>query len=925
MESPIPENAHELDERIAVLSALLTTPGPRSLEYHLARLFQARNQRNDLQRGLQHARRAKSRSDFVPAWLLCSELLVQMQRPEEAISVLKQGIDRIPPDKSLGSLYDSLARLLAELERYDEAISVLKQGMARIPPGKNLVDLYNRCAKILSQEGRYQEAISTLEQGIDRIPPDKALVVLYDRYAQLLSQMGRHREAIDILKQGMVKIPPDKALVVLYDRCARLLSQAEQPEHAIAVLKQGIDRVPPHKGIFPLYYSYGDLLAQQKRYQEAIAVLRQGISYTPVNSSSSLYARCSELLFLTNQYDDAIALLQEGIDRVPPDSGLSLLYSYYAKLLVASGRAAKATEILLDGIRRISANRYLVEFLLLLYTALRDEEGISHFMRQAIEGTRPRYSALAQTLLYQVQEHWNDAATYAGQMRWHGLQYPVLATAEAFSWLCVDQPERALDAISAHLQNERLHNHWLHAFIQLRVGDIDGASQALVAYDGQARSSQDVNEAVLLALWDRPSTTLRQFDLAYYFPTLPPALTGLPHSVTRIPYHPSVLPAYVKSKELLSSRLAEKPESRVDSVKVNGAGGMSENYIDFDLHIASDGHIIASSREGQATGHISTNLSGNIRLTLRLIEQRQTDADLLREVGIALYDWLFPKDIHTHLQQTEAVARRDKAKLRLRLRIESAPIAKLPLEFIYREAGGYFMAVNPDTVLSRYLNLPLPPERVRRREGPLHMLAIIADPTDQVRLDPDEWEAIIKEAAAKPLSDNQMTLHTVKRATRKEIRNALLEQKPDIIQFVGHGIYQGGKGYLALVDEDTGATWTIDDERFANLFMGFVDHLGLIVMATCESAQSDDPQSFLGIAPQLVRRGIPAVVAMQYAVYIKSAKVFLEDFYTAVAARKPMDWAVQSARNAISVEFGLDSREFATPVLYMRAKDGEIF
>ncbi len=304
---------------------------------------------------------------------------------------------------------------------------------------------------------------------------------------------------------------------------------------------------------------------------------------------------------------------------------------------------------------------------------------------------------------------------------------------------------------------------------------------------------------------------------------------------------------------------------------------------------------------------------------------RAADADLLKEVGQASYDWLFPGPIHTHFQQTEAVARRDNIKMRLRLRIEAEEIASLPLEFLYREIGGYYIAVNPDTVLSRYVNLPMPPGYVRRREWPLHMLTIIADPTDQTRLPPDEWEAIIQEALAEPLASGQMTLQTVKRATRKEIRNALLQQKPDIIQFVGHGIYKDGKGYLALVDDKTDKTWLLDDERFANLYMGHDDNLGLISLATCGSAKSDDPQGFLGIAPKLVQRGVPAVLSMQYKVLIKTAKVFLEDFYTAVAARKPIDWATQSARNAVSQELGLDNREFATPVLYMRAKDGNVF
>ncbi len=356
-----------------------------------------------------------------------------------------------------------------------------------------------------------------------------------------------------------------------------------------------------------------------------------------------------------------------------------------------------------------------------------------------------------------------------------------------------------------------------------------------------------------------------------------------------------------------------------------GVAVMPEGYYDFDLHIASNGHVIAKSLEGEATADIVVQPPKAIQLSLKLIEQRQTDADLLKQVGESLYGWLFPGPIHTHLQQTEAVARRDKAKLRLRLRVEASAIAGLPLEFLYRTIGGYYLAINPDTVLSRYLNLPLPPERVRRREGPLHMLAIVADPSDLPRLNPDEWEAIIEGALADPLASKAMTLQVVKRATRKEIRDALLRQKPDIIQFVGHGFYEGGRGHLALVDEATGEAWPVDDERFANIYMGYSDNLGLISLATCESAKSDNPQGFLGIAPQLVQRGVPTVLAMQYDVDIATAEVFLEDFYTSVAARKPIDWAVQAARNAISQEFGLDNREFATPVLYMRARDGDVF
>lgn len=287
---------------------------------------------------------------------------------------------------------------------------------------------------------------------------------------------------------------------------------------------------------------------------------------------------------------------------------------------------------------------------------------------------------------------------------------------------------------------------------------------------------------------------------------------------------------------------------------------------------------------------------------------------------------LFQPAIYAHFNQTEAMARERRHNIRMRLIIELDSLARLPWEFIYREDGGYFFSVNPKTVFSRYLNLPLPPNRVRRQEGALNILVIIANPKDQVvQLNPDEWEQIVAKALSEPLDNMEISLRTIKHATQENIAIALLQQKPDIVQFVGHGIYRDNKGYLALIDDDTGNTWELDDARFAAMFLGAEDHLGLVSLATCESAKSDSPQGFLGIAPQIVQKGVPAVVAMQYSVRLTTAKTFLKYFYKAIAERKPVDWAVQWARKQVSLKYSLANREFATPVLYMRAKDGNIF
>lgn len=143
---------------------------------------------------------------------------------------------------------------------------------------------------------------------------------------------------------------------------------------------------------------------------------------------------------------------------------------------------------------------------------------------------------------------------------------------------------RALHHAHRAKTNRNKYAHqWLLAFIQLRLGNLDEAKQALVAHDEQNISLQDVDEATLLNLWDQPSTTLEKYDLAYYFPTLPTVLTGLPYSVTRCVYHPSVLPAYIKSKSSALSRPTQKHESETRSIKIEEID-MQENYVDFDLH-----------------------------------------------------------------------------------------------------------------------------------------------------------------------------------------------------------------------------------------------------------------------------------------------------------------------------------------------------
>ncbi|KAB2339761.1 CHAT domain-containing protein [Actinomadura rudentiformis] len=82
---------------------------------------------------------------------------------------------------------------------------------------------------------------------------------------------------------------------------------------------------------------------------------------------------------------------------------------------------------------------------------------------------------------------------------------------------------------------------------------------------------------------------------------------------------------------------------------------------------------------------------------------------------------------------------------------------------------------------------------------------------------------------------------------------------------------------------------------------------------------------FSSTAGAAVRRGIPAVVAMQFGISDPAAITFGTTFYQYVAKGLPVDTSVMRARRAMR-RAKKDTLEWGTPVLYLRATDdGHIF
>ena len=345
------------------------------------------------------------------------------------------------------------------------------------------------------------------------------------------------------------------------------------------------------------------------------------------------------------------------------------------------------------------------------------------------------------------------------------------------------------------------------------------------------------------------------------------------------------------------------------------------SYQDFQILVNQNQQIRASSSQGEVRGELRLDMD-RTKQTLRLINHQVKDGELLKGLGYELYQALFPNEINARFQAAIAGAQANNHSVRLRLIFEFPQLAALPWEFLYDKQTNTFLGNNTQTVLSRYIDVPIQKRDIKSASLPLKVLVIISSPSNLAKLDVAGEEKLIREALRKHIKAGQIELDVLQEATIRNINQKLREKSYNVFHFIGHGEFNHDKGYIALVNQD-GTANLLDDERFANFFLGD-RNLGLVILNSCQGATVSVNQVFAGTAPNLVRRGIPAVVAMQYPIFDDVAKIFADEFYRTLALGYPVDAAIQATRNAISMEVGLDRRDFATPVLYMRASDGII-
>jgi hypothetical protein len=305
------------------------------------------------------------------------------------------------------------------------------------------------------------------------------------------------------------------------------------------------------------------------------------------------------------------------------------------------------------------------------------------------------------------------------------------------------------------------------------------------------------------------------------------------------------------------------------------------------------------------------------------LEDGLTSREFLEAFGDTLYRTLFEtpeRNIGAHFYQCVGAASAPEQGVMLRLRVEPPEIAALPWEYLFSRRQECFLASSIRSPVVRYLDL----QRAIRHlevELPLRMLVLIPDGSG---LDAGREKAQLFEALEGLDREVQVTV-LEGRVTRTTIADALRVDTFHILHFIGHGDFDGERAFLLINGKD-GEDDYVDHERFGSFVLNHPS-LKLVVLNACKGGTTSSTRSLVGMAPQLVKQGVPAVVAMQYAIYDDEALGFAREFYRTLFRGHDhgrVEIAMTHARNLLAAEFPA-SRAVGAPVLFMHAPEGVLF
>ncbi|MDQ3134510.1 MAG: CHAT domain-containing protein, partial [Acidobacteriota bacterium] len=260
----------------------------------------------------------------------------------------------------------------------------------------------------------------------------------------------------------------------------------------------------------------------------------------------------------------------------------------------------------------------------------------------------------------------------------------------------------------------------------------------------------------------------------------------------------------------------------------------------------------------------------------------------LRDFGGQLYQQIFTPEVarvwSEHKQNHEFVV------LCIRIAVEAIELESVAWETLFD--GEEFIAAGTKTTISR---LPLdvaPQAALPAVPLPLKMLALVSSPLDlpdHSRLQMEREQEILLEAINDPAGQGRLRADFEDEA-KLEILESSLETPYQIFHYTGHGMSPESGGGLLLEDARGNSRPTSVAEVLQSLQRG-ENSLRLVVLSGCQTARTTNSAGFRDMARGLLRRKIPAVIAMQFSISDAGGLKFAESFYTRIATGRTLELA----------------------------------
>lgn len=368
-------------------------------------------------------------------------------------------------------------------------------------------------------------------------------------------------------------------------------------------------------------------------------------------------------------------------------------------------------------------------------------------------------------------------------------------------------------------------------------------------------------------------------------------------------------------------------------------------YLDFLIEVSAVGDdqtyvIVVRSTAGEArqvtklpitAAELENNLLKLENAILRSSDSAYTTLGAhehaVQTFGRTLFDFLLPGETRTLYYECLREAAHHDRGVRLKLSLHTPALAALPWEFLYDARKRDFICLDPHTPLVRYTEMPQTPPPLAVAP-PLQILGVIADPVDMyARLNVQEEKRRITHAVRALEEHGLVQLTWLEGQTWRDLQRIMrMGEVPwHIFHFIGHGGFdeQRSEGFIVLADDEQ-KSHHLYATQLARLLARQRASLRLVLLNACDGARTGQQDVLSSTAATLINSGVPAVLAMQYAIADAAAVEFANTFYESLADNLPVDAAVAEARNAINFR-NARSLEWGIPVLHMRAPDGHLF